>query len=127
MVSTRSAHTALAQAVASAGDPSQLLPAREQMAFTLGFHIILVPFGVALTTLMLVANYRGLRHGDQQAMLLALRWSKMAAVLFAVAAAVLANLIGFPGARWNLPTFGIAFLPGVALATAFSALGTRRT
>jgi len=49
------------------------------------------------------------------------------AVLFAVAAAVLANLIGFPGARWNLPTFGIAFLPGVALATAFSALGTRRT
>ena len=26
--------------------------------------------------------------------------------LFAVAAAVLANLIGFPGARWNLPTFG---------------------
>ena len=48
------------------------------------------------------------------------------AVLFAVVAAVVANLIGFPGARWNLATFGIAFLPGLALATAFSALGTRR-
>ena len=36
-------------ALATASDPSQLLPAREQMAFTLGFHIILVPFGVALT------------------------------------------------------------------------------
>src|SRR5690242_18716538 len=32
---------------AFAGAPSQLAPAREQMAFTLGFHIILVPFGVA--------------------------------------------------------------------------------
>ena len=47
-----------------AAEPSQLLPAREQMAFTLGFHIILVPFGVAFTFMMLVANYRGIRHGD---------------------------------------------------------------
>jgi cytochrome d ubiquinol oxidase subunit I len=31
-----------------AADPAQLLAAREQMAFTLAFHIILVPFGVAL-------------------------------------------------------------------------------
>jgi hypothetical protein len=45
---------------------------------------------------------------------------------FAVAAAVAAVLIGFPGAGWNLPTFGVAFLPGLALATALSALGTRR-
>ena len=45
---------------------------------------------------------------------------------FAVAVAVVAVLIGFPGARWNLPTFGIAFLPGLALATALSALGGRR-
>ena len=46
---------------------------------------------------------------------------------FAVAAAIAAILVGFPGADWNLPTFGIAFLPGLALATALSALGTRRT
>jgi cytochrome bd-type quinol oxidase subunit 1 len=37
------------------------------MAFTLGFHVILVPFGVALTAMMLIANWRGLRRDDQQA------------------------------------------------------------
>src|SRR4051795_7186248 len=69
-----------------AANPSQLLPAREQMAFTLGFHIILVPFGVAFTFLMLIANYRGIRRGDDVAMLLARRWSQVAGVLFAVGA-----------------------------------------
>jgi hypothetical protein len=49
------------------------------------------------------------------------------AAVFAVVAAVAAVLIGFPGASWTLPTFGVAFLPGLALATALSALGTRRT
>lgn len=48
------------------------------------------------------------------------------ALVLAVVAAVVAVLIGFPGARWSLATFGIAFLPGLALATAFSALGSRR-
>jgi hypothetical protein len=48
------------------------------------------------------------------------------ALVFAMIAAVVAVLIGFPGAGWNLPTFGVAFLPGLALATALSALGTRR-
>jgi len=41
-------------------------------------------------------------------------------------AAIVAILVGFPGARWTLPTFGVAFLPGLALATALSAMGTRR-
>jgi hypothetical protein len=45
---------------------------------------------------------------------------------FAVVVAIAGILIGFPGASWNLPTFGLAFLPGLALATALSALGTRR-
>src|SRR5690348_2945578 len=67
-------------------DPAQLLPAREQMAFTLGFHIVLVPFGVAFTFLMLIANYRALRTGDDDALRLAQRWSRVAAVLFAVGA-----------------------------------------
>jgi hypothetical protein len=49
------------------------------------------------------------------------------AVGFALVVGIIAVLIGFPGARWNLPTFGIALLPGLALATAFSALGSRRT
>jgi cytochrome d ubiquinol oxidase subunit I len=103
--------------LAAAGDPSQLLPAREQMAFTLGFHIILVPFGVAFTFLMLVANYRGIRRGDADALLLAERWSKVSAVLFAVGAVsgtVLSfelgllwpGLMGRFGAAYGLP-FGV--------------------
>ena len=48
------------------------------------------------------------------------------AFLFAAVAAVVAVLVRFPGAGWNLPTFGVAFLPGLALATAFSLLGSRR-
>src|SRR3954454_19592719 len=94
-----------------AADPSQLLPAREQMAFTLGFHIILVPFGVAFTFLMLIANYRGLRHGDDQAMLLARRWSQVAAVLFAVGA-VSGTVLSFElGLLWPglMGRFGAAF------------------
>jgi cytochrome d ubiquinol oxidase subunit I len=72
--------------LASTADPSNLLPAREQMAFTLGFHIILVPFGVAFTFITLMANFRGLRRDDPEALLLARRWSQVAAVLFAVGA-----------------------------------------
>ena len=48
------------------------------------------------------------------------------ALVFAALAAAGAVVLGFPGARWNLATFGIAFLPGLALATVFSALGHRR-
>jgi hypothetical protein len=37
-----------------------------------------------------------------------------------------AVLTHFPGAGWNLGTFGVAFLPGLALATLVSVLGARR-
>jgi cytochrome d ubiquinol oxidase subunit I len=97
--------------LAAAAEPSQLLPAREQMAFTLGFHIVLVPFGVALTTLMLIAEYRGLRRGDRDALLLARRWSKVAAVLFAVGA-VSGTVLTFElGILWPrlMGTYGAAF------------------
>ncbi len=40
--------------------------------------------------------------------------------------AVAAVLLGFPGAGWNLPTFGVAYLPGLALATLATSLGSRR-
>ncbi len=43
-----------------------------------------------------------------------------------VALAVVATLIHFPGAGWNLATFGVAFLPGLALATVLSGLGAKR-
>lgn len=48
------------------------------------------------------------------------------AVACGVVVAVLAIVIGVPGAAWALPTFGIAFLPGLALSTAVSAMGLRR-
>ncbi|MDX6299802.1 MAG: cytochrome bd ubiquinol oxidase subunit, partial [Nocardioidaceae bacterium] len=77
----------------------------------------LVPFGVAFTFLMLVANYRGIRHADADALLLAERWSKVSAVLFAVGAVsgtVLSfemgllwpGLMGRYGAAYGLP-FGV--------------------
>ncbi|GAA0250451.1 cytochrome ubiquinol oxidase subunit I [Cryptosporangium japonicum] len=94
-----------------AADPEQLWPAREQMAFTLGFHIILVPFGVAFTFLMLIANYRGIRHGDEVALRLARRWSQVAAVLFAVGA-VSGTVLSFElGLLWPglMGTYGAAF------------------
>jgi cytochrome d ubiquinol oxidase subunit I len=65
---------------------STLEAARSQMAFTLGFHIILASLGVALPALMLIANHRGLRRDDADALLLARRWSKVVAVTFAVGA-----------------------------------------
>jgi cytochrome d ubiquinol oxidase subunit I len=81
------------------------------MAFTLGFHIILVPFGVAFTFIMMVANYRGLRRGDEEAMLLAQRWSQVAAVLFAVGA-VSGTVLSFEmGLLWPglMGRFGAAY------------------
>jgi cytochrome d ubiquinol oxidase subunit I len=60
--------------------------ARGQMAFTLAAHIILVPLGVSWAFMALIANYRGLRRGDADALHLAQRWSKYMAVTFAVGA-----------------------------------------
>ncbi|HJY45337.1 MAG TPA: cytochrome ubiquinol oxidase subunit I [Propionibacteriaceae bacterium] len=60
--------------------------ARAQMAFTLMFHIILVPLGVSWSAMTLIANYRAIRRGDGDALRLAQRWSKYMAVTFAVGA-----------------------------------------
>ena len=60
--------------------------ARSQMAFTLAFHIILVPLGVSWAFMTLIANYRAVRHRDAEALVLAQRWSKYMAVTFAVGA-----------------------------------------
>jgi len=39
---------------------------------------------------------------------------------------VLATVLHFPGAGWNVPTFAVAMLPGLAVATFVSAFGSRR-
>ena len=65
---------------------SELEAARSQMAFTLGFHIILASLGVGFPLVMLIANYIGLKRDDEVALLLARRWSKVVAITFAVGA-----------------------------------------
>ena len=60
--------------------------ARSQMAFTLAFHIVLVPLGVSWAAMTLIANYKAIKHDDRDALLLAQRWSKYMAVTFAVGA-----------------------------------------
>jgi cytochrome d ubiquinol oxidase subunit I len=90
---------------------SNLVAARSQMAFTLGFHIILASLGVAFPAMMLIANYRGLRHNDESAMLLARRWSTVVAVTFAVGA-VTGTVLSFEfGLLWPAFTgrFGEVF------------------
>ncbi len=50
----------------------------------------------------------------------------MLVVIAALVLGALATLVHFPGAGWNIPTFGIAVLPALAVATAVSGLGARR-
>ncbi len=95
---------------------SDLLAARNQMAFTLAFHIVLASLGVAFPAMMLIAEYRGRKHGDADAMLLARRWSKVVAVTFAVGA-VTGTVLSFEmGLLWPefMKRYGDAF--GIAFA-----------
>ncbi|MBO0843161.1 MAG: cytochrome ubiquinol oxidase subunit I [Nocardioides sp.] len=71
---------------AAAAEPAGLLPAREQMALSLGWHIILAAFGVAFPAMIFVMHLRGVRRDDPVALGLAKRWGKVAAVLFAIGA-----------------------------------------
>jgi cytochrome bd ubiquinol oxidase subunit I len=77
---------ALSFPLLAAASPADLLAARSQMALTLGFHIVLACLGVALPALMLIAEARGIRRDDADALLLARRWSSVVAVTFAVGA-----------------------------------------
>ncbi|HEY1276013.1 MAG TPA: cytochrome ubiquinol oxidase subunit I [Thermoleophilaceae bacterium] len=94
---------------------SNLEAARSQMAFTLGFHIILASLGVAFPAMMLIANWIGLKRDDPDALLLARRWSKVVAVTFAVGA-VTGTVLSFEfGLLWPAFTgrygqvFGVLF------------------
>ena len=98
---------------------AELEAARSQMALTLGFHIILASLGVAFPAMMLIANYIGLRRKDPAALELAQRWSKVAAVTFAVGA-VTGTVLSFEfGLLW--PEFTGKF--GEVFGTAFAIEG----
>jgi len=72
--------------VLAADAPPGLFPAREQMAVSLGWHIILACFGVAFPMMIFVMYRRAIRRNDPTALGLAKRWSKVSAVLFAIGA-----------------------------------------
>lgn len=66
--------------------PIDLFAAREQMAISLGWHVILACLGVGMPALTLFAEWRGLRTGEDAYRLLARRWAEAMGVLFAVGA-----------------------------------------
>ena len=86
----------------------ELTAARYQMAISLGFHIVLSCFGVALPAMIYVLHRRGIRNDDAVALALAKRWAKASAVLFAVGA-VSGTILSFElGLLWPglMSTYG---------------------
>src|SRR2546423_9908120 len=94
-----------------------LLPSRIQMAFTLAYHVIMVPLGVALPTYALLMNGIGIFKNDPVALTIARRWSVVMAVQFAVGA-VTGTILSFEfGILWPrmMGRFGAAFGLGFAI------------
>ncbi len=99
---------------------------RQQMAFSLGFHIVLACLGVAFPMLVLLAEWRWLRTGDELWRVIARRWSKALGVLFAIGA-VTGTILSFEFgilwptfmARWGA-VFGLAFVLEGVEGPAFS-------
>ena len=99
-----------------------LWAARQQMALSLGWHIVIACFGVGFPALVVLAEWLGIRRDDADLLHLARRWSKALAVLFAVGA-VSGTILSFElgilwpelmrrfGDVWGLPFAieGIAF------------------
>ena len=82
---------------------SNLIAARAQMAMSLGFHIVFASVGIAMPVMMAIAEWRWLRRQDKAALILAQRWAKGTAILFAIGA-VSGTVLSFElGLLW--PTF----------------------
>lgn len=79
---------------------ADLFAARQQMALSLGWHIVIACFGVGFPVLVLIAEWRWIRTGDEVYRLLAHRWAKALGVLFAVGA-VTGTILSFEfGILW---------------------------
>jgi cytochrome d ubiquinol oxidase subunit I len=77
-----------------------LYPARMQMAFSLGWHIIFSCFGIAFPVLTVFVEWRGHKRGNPALTDLAHTWAKAMGVLFA-AGAVSGTLLSFEmGILW---------------------------
>ncbi len=108
----------------------KLLQARELQALSLGWHIILVTFGVTFPAVVVFTEGLYLRTGDRLYRDLAKRWSKVMIVLFAVGA-VSGTVLSFElGILWPEfmaefgDVFGLAFgLEGFAFFTEAIFLG----
>ena len=86
--------------LARAASPWDLVAAREQMALSLGWHIVLACLGIGLPALTAFAEWRGLRTGEPAYLRLAHRWAKAMGVLFA-AGAVSGTILSFElGLLW---------------------------
>jgi cytochrome d ubiquinol oxidase subunit I len=64
-----------------------VLFARLQIAFSLGFHIIFAAIGIAMPLMMVIAEKRWLRTGDRDYLDLTKAWAKGSAILIAIGAA----------------------------------------
>ncbi|GAA3281967.1 cytochrome ubiquinol oxidase subunit I [Dactylosporangium vinaceum] len=71
---------------AEAATPGDFAAARTQMALSLGWHIIIASFGVAMPAITLFMEWRGYRTGSVEYKILARRWARAMGVLFAVGA-----------------------------------------
>ncbi len=107
-----------------------LVMARWQMGMSLAFHIVFAAIGIALPFLMCVAEWLWIKTGDDVYHELAKRWSKGAAILFAVGAVsgtVLSFELGllWPGfMKWAGEIIGLPFaLEGFAFFTEAIFLG----
>jgi cytochrome d ubiquinol oxidase subunit I len=97
------------QLVADAAE--NLFPAREQMALSLGWHIIFSCFGIAFPVITVFAEWRGYKRGNAVLTELAHTWAKAMGVLFA-AGAVSGTLLSFEmGILWPglMDRFGEVF------------------
>jgi cytochrome d ubiquinol oxidase subunit I len=96
---------------------SALLPSRIQMAFTLAYHVILVPLGVAFPAYTLLMEGIGIFKKDPAAIRIARRWSVIMAVQFAVGA-VTGTILSFEfGILWPklMGRYGAALGLGFAI------------
>ena len=94
-----------------------LFEARQMQALSLAVHIPLVCFGIAFPVLVLFAEWRYLRTGDQLYRTLARRWSRIMLALFAVGV-VTGTILSFElGLLWPvwMQDFGNVFGLGFTL------------